>query len=82
MIQIMKVFKFETKDSVRCGAALAIVAAENGEQAQKFLNDSRGDNKYFSSFIDALDLTNPIEIPCLSTSLTEPKIIETCYYEE
>lgn len=79
MIQIMKVFKFETNDSVRCGVALAIVAAENGEQAQKLLNDSRGDNKFF---IDALDLINPIEIPCLSTSLTEPKIIETCYYEE
>lgn len=85
----LKVYKFEQLDCYHTGAALAIVAAENGEQATKLMCDARDgvvtdiDGYSLTNMdFDAFELTNPIEIPCLQTTLTEPTIIEIVEYNE
>lgn len=91
----MRVFKFEnifkeTEYIYQCGAALAIVAAKDAEQAKKLMvADKDGLIKAIDgsvirkSQLDSFDLKNPVEIPCLQTTLNEPTVITISeYYEE
>ncbi len=84
----LKVYKFVGDDNIRCGDGLAIVAAENDSQASKLMDDAAVGNVLdmdgynVQNIIGILDCTNPIEMPCLSTSLTEPTIIAIQAYEE
>lgn len=84
-----KVYKFEQLDCYRTGAALAIVAAGNGDQATKLMEEARkGGMQDFYGYniiglnFEAFDTLNPTEIPCLQTTLTKPTIIEIVEYNE
>ena len=84
----LKVYKFEQLDRYRTGAALAIVAAENDSQARRQMDDAAkgditdADGYNIQNLVSTLDTINPIEIPCLSASLSEPTIIAIRAYEE
>ena len=84
----LKVYKFVGDDDIRCGDGLAIVAAENDSQARRLMDDAAkgditdADGYNIQNLVSTLDTINPIEIPCLSASLSEPTIIAIRTYEE
>ena len=84
----LKVYKFVGDDDIRCGDGLAIVAAENDSQASRLMDDAAkgditdADGYNIQNLVSTLDTINPIEIPCLSASLSEPTIIAIRTYEE
>lgn len=84
----LKVYKFVGDDDIRCGDGLAIVAAENDSQARRLMDDAAkgditdADGYNIQNLVSTLDTINPIEIPCLSASLSEPTIIAIRAYEE
>lgn len=84
----LKVYKFVGDDDIQCGDGLAIVAAENDSQACRLMDDAAkgditdADGYNIQYLVSTLDTINPIEIQCLSASLSEPTIIAIRAYEE